>query len=919
MISKLFTTLRSRVVLLGLVPATILAILLTSYLIRLQLSEIDRGFNERGELIAKQAATTSVYGVFTQDPGILTLTLNPILSQPEVLSIKVENQANEVLLVLKNTTLGEDQHTEVFVTQVEADFDAGDVGDFPDQMSDTTLEAPPLGRVMLTMDQGSLINKRNQIIFNSLSMMVIGLLITYVFAYLLSRSIIKPIDRLTDAVVKMKSGNLNVGVPVHSFIEIQQLEKAFNEMALEIHHTHLSMQAEIDQSTADLRETMEALEIQNVELDLAKKRAMLANEAKSQFLANMSHEIRTPMNGVIGYTQVLMNTSLTKDQKEIIHVIAKSANHLLGILNEILDYSKLESGKLELVNKPFNVINCCEEPLALYAPIAHEKGLEISLLIAPDVPEQLIGDESRIRQIFVNLISNAIKFTESGDIMLKVLRTAETLSTCSLVFSVSDTGIGIEEDELPRLFESFHQAKSTTKRKFGGTGLGLSICKKLVDSMQGNIIVHSRPGEGTEFRIELELEKIDEYDTNLSPRPFENRHCILINPHQLTITGLSYQLERLGLSVDVLEEKDLARVHVDYADLIILGYTHKEFEAHTTEPKPFEFLLPIKTPILIMASNGDQQHLEQTKPCPNCWMVSKPITQPVLTEIIHQMLQHQSKSGTAVLEAAPSSKPLRQYQLLVVDDNPINLSLMSRVLNEMGADVTEAGDGQDALEQVMQARFDLILMDEHMPGMNGSEVIERIREQEDATDHIPIVALTADILPSTQQQLQESGADAYLIKPVDLKELRKLLCELLQIEPSETGQGAASESTTNHSDNPELPIRDLKMQLEVTGGNEQLANDLFNRFMDQIIHEQDQIHALAEGCDWDQLTETLHRLKGGAAVCGVPAIHHVLIELELSSREQNETSLSKLLVQFDEATKALLAYRDNSGDNPALA
>jgi two-component system sensor histidine kinase BarA len=918
MILARIKSIRTRALLLGLLPAAILALSLTTYLITSQLNDLMEGFQERGRSIAKEAAAISLYGIFTQDQEILEASLRPVFLQQNVSSIRVLDDQGQTLAILMadRSRLPDHEYDNlvVFTEPVRNKLDAVGVADFPDQFDKpaASAEIRNMGQVMVSLSTERLMKKRQLIVENSLFMLILGLFLTSIFALTLSQGVINPIIRLTGAVNRMKRGDLSVAVPEISSGELKILEEAFNEMSSELKNIHESLQQQIDQATAELTETMEAIEIQNVELDLARKRALQASRTKSEFLANISHEIRTPMNGVIGFANHLMATDLQPAQYDLVKTIAKSASSLLDIINDILDYSKLEYGQLEPEIAPFHIHDCFEEPVLLLAPAAHDKGLELVLIIYSDVPERLIGDETRIRQILVNLLNNAIKFTHFGEVVVRVMLEDETVTDCSLAFTVTDTGIGIDKKCRNRIFESFQQADSSTSRMYGGTGLGLSICKKLAQSMGGSIDFTSELGKGSSFKVSLRLAKVTARSAATPKAPFPEKKCLLCCAHKLSRLSLTRRLENLGLIVhsQSLTESEDATCG-DYA-ILVIGLNHTEIEDYLAGRRSFEHLKGLNVPILFLLSTSDRNIIQNFHIQQHAWVLSKPVSDSTLQMMLQAIFTAEVNNQGAPPPSTVGTeddKPLQHARILVVDDNDINLKLINLLLAEKGAQVSEARDGAQAIELARQTPFDLILMDIHMPVIKGTDATRHIRSQESYDRHVPIVALTADAVPATRKEVLDAGMDAYLLKPIDTTQLWNVVYPLL-------GKTVASFETqkaeAHTSESVKRPVRDRHKLLLATGGDHQLAEQLFSAFCDELPKDISSIRQLFAASRWEDLRETVHRLHGSTSICGVPALNAVIKELEDNCGKRDAQQTDQLLKRLESEADTLLTDADRS-------
>jgi len=628
----------------------------------------------------------------------------------------------------------------------------------------------------------------------------IVVLLSLVLFFGLKRFFVDPLSRLVATSRRVGKGELEkIEVQSERSDEIGDLLNTFNTMVDDLSVSRRELLAQQDVLEQRVRERTEHLIEVNRELDAARLEAEQASQLKSEFLANMSHEIRTPMNGVIGMTQLLLSTTLSKEQTEYAETVYSSAEALLHIINDILDFSKIEAGKLELESIEFRLRDLVEDIADMFGHTAHAKRLDILAYVALDLPQVVVGDPTRLRQVITNLVGNALKFTASGSVCIKITRAEDEPvaipGTLPIRVEVVDTGIGIPKQAQKRLFQSFTQLDGSYTRQYGGTGLGLTICKQLIDMMHGSIRVESEPGRGSNFQFVLPLapgglkaaNPLDEIVASL-----QGKKVLLVAGEGPCRQLFAAMLTELQLTVQTTESRDGALASVSEARAAGRPFDCVLAEAEMEGLDGWELARGLqepggeKTPVALLLTAVDQRESGgQWGEGVGEYLLPKPIKLDRLVRVLGRMMGVAMKTG----EDSPQSRiswdegvdALPPLTILVAEDNLVNQRLAVRMLEKKGHTVRVANNGKEAVAAFEREHFDLILMDIQMPEMDGFAATGLIRSLEkNSGEHMPIIALTAHAMQGYKEQCLEAGMDDYCVKPIQAKDLFQAMAGVLK-------------------------------------------------------------------------------------------------------------------------------------------
>ncbi len=907
-------SLRARMMILILAPTVLIGLLLSIFFVVHRYNDLQRQLEDAGASIIEPLAVSSEYGMNLQNRESIGQLISVLHRRHSdiVRAISVYDDHNR-LFVTSNfhldpsqmqlpagapfpRRLSVDRHGDIMIlrTPIISESYSPDESAIADAKNTKNM----LGYVALELDLKSVRLQQYKEIFISSVMMLFCIGIALIFGWRLMRDVTGPIRNMVNTVDRIRRGQLDSRVEGFMLGELDMLKNGINSMAMSLAAYHEEMQHNIDQATSDLRETLEQMEIQNVELDLAKKRAQEAARIKSEFLANMSHELRTPLNGVIGFTRLTLKTELNPTQRDHLNTIERSANNLLAIINDVLDFSKLEAGKLILESIPFPLRNTLDEVVTLLAHSSHDKGLELTLNIKNDVPDNVIGDPLRLQQVITNLVGNAIKFTESGNIDILVEKRALSNTKVQIEVQIRDTGIGIPERDQSRLFQAFRQADASISRRHGGTGLGLVITQKLVNEMGGDISFHSQPNRGSTFWFHINLD----LNPNViidgpSTACLAGKRLAYIEPNA---TAAQCTLDLLSdTPVEVIYSPSFSALPLAHYDIMILSVPVTFREPLTMQHERLAKAASMTDFLLLALPCHAQINAEKLKQGGAAACLLKPLTSTRLLPALTEYCQLNHHPEPLLMDTSKIT-----MTVMAVDDNPANLKLIGALLEDKVQHVELCDSGHQAVDRAKQMQFDLILMDIQMPDMDGIRACELIH-QLPHQQQTPVIAVTAHAMAGQKEKLLSAGMNDYLAKPIEEEKLHNLL---LRYKPgANVAARLMAPEPAEFIFNPNATL-DWQLALRQAAGKPDLARDMLQMLIDFLPEVRNKIEEQLVGENPNGLVDLVHKLHGSCGYSGVPRMKNLcqLIEQQLRSgvhEEELEPEFLELLDEMDNVAR----------------
>ncbi len=886
--------------------------------------------------LCKIMGKNSIAAITFNDPKPAEETLESLSQVPDIENAAILTQDGKIFATYwrdsKKASLSKQQREELLRSYLGEWWDRGGGKTLIEAFQTNRVEwvekiyfdDEPIGTIIIARNLDQLNNDIASFLMMGLVITLLSVLFAYAIAKRLQPAISAPILQLASTMKRVsRTRDYSLRCIKTTEDEIGELIEGFNEMLYQIelrdkelalHRKNLEDQ--VQERTRQLSDANKKLQETVEMLHAAKEAAEAASEAKSQFLANMSHEIRTPLNGILGMSQLLFKTQLTAKQHHLVETILNSGDALLAIINDILDFSKIEAGKMELANKKFHLHQIIENTVSLFAESAQRKGLELLSFVENDVPQYVKGDPDRLRQIIANLLGNAVKFTEKGEVIVHVRKSKEESNF--IEFIVQDSGVGIPSDKLDIIFDPFSQADGSTSRKFGGTGLGLAIVQKFVALMGGKIDVASSLGEGTSFTLKIPFESVEEESDNTEYEVFSGKSVCIISANKSVSKVLEHYLHGFGFVchahpnvTSVTPSPEDVKECLARFDVLIVDILCKELKACDENISMCHELKEYCSDIIITVPVTGilNKQVENVDAC----IIEKPVKRKDLVACLLAIVKKDSIPMHQQGVAQEDDSQHKQFasKILLVEDNEVNIEFAKSALEYFDCVVDVARNGYEAIEAYSKKDYDLIFMDCQMPEMDGYEAARRIKEMQHKGKAAvtPIIALTAHALSGDKNKALASGMDDYLCKPFKLDEMEAVLSKWLSDDDS--GHDSADGEVVPEDDEAEVLDRSVVESLVALArpGQPSVFHNIASLFLKNTPDALVQMRQAYDNGDFETLFRLAHSLKSSSASLGAMHLSWCAKELEMKAREGElsdfDAMFHALESAFEDVRKAL--------------
>jgi len=880
-----------QILMITLIPVFLIDLFFTYTHIDSSIEEASKLLQSKAQIIARQIAGASEFNLFTGNDSQIEYLLQQSVDTNNIVLASVYDQQGNLIAESRSADFKQSVTSDYFYYRqpiLSHSIEFSDV--FAPDFNDVG-QSNSLGWVHLYISRQQLQLTTRRIIIDASIFFVTILFMALMLTTLISRRITQPIFRLMEHLKYVETGELGKTINPIEANEIGAVQQGFNQMTHSLLTNRRHLNHRIQQATQQLNEAITDLETKNRELGFARDAAQNANRSKSAFIANMSHEIRTPINGIKGFISLLSQSKLDPAQQRYVDIVLKSTADLTKIINEILDFSKLESGKLHIVDEEFDLYEVIEQTRDILFINVLTKNIDMNLIIYSDTPRRVLGDKLRLKQILLNLIGNAIKFTEQGRVLIKVSLTDTDNEQAGIEIAVEDTGIGISEQDQQILFQAFSQVESSATRRFAGTGLGLVISKNLATLMGGDIIMQSSPGEGSKFTLRLPFECATktEAEAPTGADVFKalilgaDNYCLMEARTLFDRAGASTEYSLIDNSKGIEPVIDCIQRNLAYIDLLVFDLRHLDIDLEKVLNQE------MTDAVRIIVLHYDQAialspTLQQTE------FVSIISTSQAISRLL-------ARDMPLTLTEDDSRTPAEVHRksVLLVDDNEINLKLASELVSLWGHDVTPANHGSKALELFNSQAFDLVILDIQMPDIDGVTLLHMMRSHKPGEQTL-FVALTANVLNDEAGRLIELGFDYFLSKPIDEDKFRSLLgSDTLRQHAGSTS------STAKESD----CIVDYARSLALSAGNESLLRQIFEILQRDIPDQQIQLTSALAQLDHDRLAAIVHKLHGVTCYASLPRLRRKVVAFQQRLARDSNIPLEQSVQELNEELDAV--------------